>query len=72
MRRSVGEMGAIIVRGPAEDTWAPGYYPVLFEDPDGIRLELNFVSGAVCSLRERSFAPAHRIWAEARGETASK
>jgi catechol 2,3-dioxygenase-like lactoylglutathione lyase family enzyme len=32
------EMGATIVRGPTEDTWAPGYYSVLFEDPDGIRL----------------------------------
>lgn len=40
------EMNAKIVRGPAEDTWAPGYYSVLFEDPDGIRLEVNFVPGA--------------------------
>src|SRR5215469_3235834 len=40
------EMGATIVRGPSEDTWAPGYYSVLFEDPDGIRLEVNFVPGA--------------------------
>ena len=29
-----------------EGTWAPGYYYVLFEDPDGIRLEVNFVPGA--------------------------
>ena len=29
-----------------DDTWAPGYYYVLFEDPDGIRLEVNFVPGA--------------------------
>ena len=42
----VREMGATVVRGPAEDTWAPGYYSVLFEDPDGIRLEVNFVPGA--------------------------
>src|SRR3954453_16462481 len=39
-------MGAKIVRGPLEGTWAPGYYYVLFEDPDGIRLEVNFVPGA--------------------------
>jgi hypothetical protein len=39
-------MGATIVRAPAEGTWAPGYYSVLFEDPDGIRLEVNFVPGA--------------------------
>ena len=24
---------------------APGYYSVLFEDPDGIRLEVNHVPG---------------------------
>lgn len=40
------EMGATIVRAPAQGTWAPGYYSVLFEDPDGIRLEVNFVPGA--------------------------
>src|SRR5204863_1124197 len=37
------EMNATIVRGPAEGTRAPGYYYVLFVDPDGIRLEVNFV-----------------------------
>jgi catechol 2,3-dioxygenase-like lactoylglutathione lyase family enzyme len=40
------EMDAKIVRGPLEGSWAPGYYYVLFEDPDGIRLEVNFVPGA--------------------------
>jgi catechol 2,3-dioxygenase-like lactoylglutathione lyase family enzyme len=40
------EIGATIVRGPNEGTWAPGYYSVLFEDPDGIRLEVCFVPGA--------------------------
>ena len=25
--------------------WAPGYYYILFEDPDGIRLEVNYVPG---------------------------
>jgi len=40
------QIGATIVRGPQEGTWAPGYYYVLFEDPDGIRLEVNFVPGA--------------------------
>ena len=28
-----------------EGPFAPGYYSVLFEDPDGIRLEANFVPG---------------------------
>ncbi len=31
------------MRGPIEGSWAPGYYYVLFEDPDGIRIEVNFV-----------------------------
>ncbi len=39
------EIGATIVHGPEEGSWAPGYYSVLFEDPDGIRLEMNFVPG---------------------------
>ena len=37
---------AQIVRGPEERDWALGYYYVLFEDPDGIRLEVNFIPGA--------------------------
>ena len=40
------EIGATIIRGPEDGTWAAGYYSVLFEDPDGIRLEVNFVPGA--------------------------
>ena len=37
--------GAAVVHPPEEAPWAPGYYSVLFEDPDGIRLEVNFVPG---------------------------
>ena len=38
-------LGARIVHPPQEDAWAPGYYSVLFEDPCGTRLEVNFVPG---------------------------
>ena len=38
-------LGATIVREPEEAEWAPGYYSTLFEDPDGIRIEINFVPG---------------------------
>ena len=38
-------IGARIVHPPEEGAWAPGYYSVLFEDPDGIRLEMNHVPG---------------------------
>ena len=36
---------AKIVRGPEVREWALRYYYVLFEDPDAIRLEVNFVPG---------------------------
>ena len=39
------ELKAKIIRAPKEDNWAPGYYSVLFEDPDGIRIEANYVPG---------------------------
>lgn len=40
------ELHATIIH-PAEDGshFAPGYYSVLFEDPDGIRIEVNHVPG---------------------------
>jgi catechol 2,3-dioxygenase-like lactoylglutathione lyase family enzyme len=38
-------VGATIIRPPGEDAWASGYYSVLFEDPDGIRLEVNHIPG---------------------------
>jgi len=43
--RFLVELGAKIVHPPEEGAWAPGYYSVLFEDPDGIRLEMNHVPG---------------------------
>ena len=52
------EMNATIVRGPMEGTWAPGYYYVLFEDPDGIRLEVNFVPGTGLLADGAQFNPA--------------
>ncbi len=41
----VRAIGARIVHPPEEANWAPGYYSVLFEDPDGIRIEANHVPG---------------------------
>lgn len=38
-------LGARIVHPPEEGPWAPGYYSLLFEDPDGIRIEINHVPG---------------------------
>ncbi|KPJ78878.1 MAG: hypothetical protein AMJ58_13045 [Gammaproteobacteria bacterium SG8_30] len=42
----VDELAAKIVHPPEEGAhFAPGYYSVLFEDPDGIRVEVNHVPG---------------------------
>ncbi len=42
----VDELDAHIVRPPEDgEHFAPGYYSVLFEDPDGIRAEVNHVPG---------------------------
>jgi predicted lactoylglutathione lyase len=41
----LASIGTKIIRAPREDQWAPGYYSMLFEDPDGIRLEINHVPG---------------------------
>ena len=40
------DLGAKIIHGPEDgDRFAPGYYSILFEDPDGIRIEVNHVPG---------------------------
>ncbi len=41
----VDELGARIVHPPEEGPFSPGYYSILFEDPDGIRVEVNHVPG---------------------------
>ncbi len=52
------EQGARIVRGPEDGPWAPGYYSVLFEDPVGIRLEVNHVPGKGVLAAGTRFDPA--------------
>ncbi len=49
-------IGAKIVHPPEDGAYAPGYYSVLFEDPDGIRLEMNHVPGK--GLLEKGARPA--------------
>ena len=42
----VDDLDARIVHPPEDGShFAPGYYSVLFEDPDGIRVEVNHVPG---------------------------
>lgn len=41
------ELGAVIIHPPESGSqFAPGYYSFLFADPDGIRVEFNYVPGA--------------------------
>ena len=40
------ELDAKMIHGPEDGGhFAPGYYSILFEDPDGIRVEFNYVPG---------------------------
>ncbi len=39
-------IGGKLTRTPQyHEDWAPGYYSILFEDPDGIPIEANHVPG---------------------------
>ena len=51
-------INAKIVHPPEEGDWAPGYYSLLFEDPDGIRLEINHVPGKGIFAEGEKFNPA--------------
>ena len=52
------EMNAMIDRGPIEGDFAPGYYYIVFEDPDGIRLEINYVPGKGLLAGDTPLAPS--------------
>ena len=52
------EMGAHIDRGPIEGDFAPGYYYIVFEDPDGIRLEINHVPGKGLLVGDTPLSPS--------------
>ena len=43
--RFLVQIGATVIHAAQDDDYAPGYYSVLFEDPDGVRLEVNHVPG---------------------------
>ena len=45
LHATLKDFGAKIIRAPETGPWAPDYYSILFEDPDGIRIEANFVPG---------------------------
>ena len=55
------DMDAQIVRGPQTGDWASGYYYVLFEDPDKIRLEICHVPGGGVLAKDREVQPWIRL-----------
>ena len=52
------QMGAFIDRGPMEREFAPGYYFFVFEDPDGIRLEINHIPGKGLLAGDKPMSPS--------------
>jgi catechol 2,3-dioxygenase-like lactoylglutathione lyase family enzyme len=52
------EQKARMIHPPEEGPWAPGYYSVLFEDPAGVRLEINHVPGKGVFEEGAGFDPA--------------
>ncbi|MBU2533725.1 MAG: VOC family protein [Alphaproteobacteria bacterium] len=54
----VRAMGAFIDRGPMEREFAPGYYFFVFEDPDGIRLEINHIPGKGLLAGDQPLSPS--------------
>lgn len=56
--RFLQSLDAKIIRPPEEGPWAPGYYSLLFEDPAGVRLEVNHVPGKGVLEAGTGFNPA--------------
>ncbi|MEE2782758.1 MAG: VOC family protein [Pseudomonadota bacterium] len=55
-----------VIHGPEQgDRFAPGYYSILFEDPDGIRVEFNYVPG------QGHFGQGGRLGPDGRGPASS-
>jgi len=52
------QQDARIVHAPEEGPWAPGYYSLLFEDPAGLRIEINHVPGKGVLEAGSSFDPS--------------
>ncbi len=54
----VRAIGGLIDRGPLEGDFAPGYYYFVFEDPDGIRLEVNYIPGKGLLVGDKPLLPS--------------
>ena len=54
----VRKLGGHIDRGPMQRDFAPGYYFFVFEDPDGIRLEINYIPGKGLLASDTPLSPS--------------
>ena len=54
----VRKLGGHIDRGPMQRDFAPGYYFFVFEDPDGIRLEINYIPGKGLLATDTPLSPS--------------
>jgi len=43
--QTLAPLGGKLVQPAQQGPWAEGYYSIVFEDPDRIRLEINYVPG---------------------------
>ena len=57
--KKLKKMKSNIIRGPKEGIWAPGYFYILFEDPDKIRLEINYVPDKGVLKKGINFNPSN-------------
>lgn len=65
----VEQLDGRVIHGPEDgEHFAPGYYSVLFEDPDGIRVEFNHVPGKGHFSGQGRLAPGGAGAAENFGE----
>ena len=59
VEKKLKKMNADIIRGPIEGIWASGYFYILFEDPDKIRLEVNYVPNKGVLQKDIKFNPSN-------------
>ncbi|MDC3024336.1 VOC family protein [Alphaproteobacteria bacterium] len=59
VQKKLVQIKAKIIRGPLEGSWAPGYFYILFEDPDKIRLEVNYVPDKGVLQKNIKFNPSN-------------
>ena len=58
LKKELINLNVRVIRGPINGPWAPGYFYILFEDPDKIRIEVNYVPGKGVLKKNIKFNPS--------------